>query len=531
MQKFILTIICILIKSSIAANKVNVTCEFKVITGGLVYIEGPQYECILQSNFPYIQGEIDKILGEHAGDKSPAVTVLTIDDKNIFEIPNLSTDFTTLKYINILKSSLKTIKKENVAKFKGSLEHLVIRNSNIEIIEKDVFLDLTKLVTIDLRNNTIFYIDIGQFSSLGSLKNFLLEGNACKAQNEDIKNILVSDSSVTIAEFIQKISTSSCGTLDTDKIINLYQNSKITGDVDAYKAKENYNTLFDTLNLRNNEIEQLGNQLEKYGENITALNKNYQNSTLENEQLKRQIQELEVKASELESEAEKCMEVDGTCRYITDETNGYSCIAHNININAPGDEIKWTGQHTPSSTDRNVNALVIRYLNVKYMPNKVGNTFNKLKILILRDCGLKKLSKDDFVTLEELFEIQISGNEISSIDAGVFDELTLLKSLNLSENKIKVLPSKIFAMLRALVSLDLSKNSLTALKSDFLPSTNVIENFLGNSNQLAMVESAFVWRLRSAKLIDFSGNRCELKFDSKAGDQYISFYNAILKKC
>ncbi|KAL7015162.1 hypothetical protein ACKWTF_016313 [Chironomus riparius] len=533
MSKFILIFVTILIKSCSAADTVNITCEYKIIPAGLVYIEGQQYECNLQNDFPYIDGEIEAVIGDHIGDKFDTdVTILTINDKKIFEIPNLSSDFTGLKYINILKSSLKTLKKENVANFKEILEHLVIRSSNIEIIKENVFEDMIKLITIDLRNNKIFYIEFNQFSSLTLLKNFLLEGNECfDAQTQvDIKNILISDT-FAMADFITKIETSTCGILDTEKLINVFQASRDNNDLDAHQAEENFNTLFDTLGLRNDEIEKLENQLIESGDNITALTDKYQNATAKNDALKLQIKELEEKSSELEAQAEKCIEINGTCRFVADETYGYSCVAHNININASGDVINWSGEHVKSSGNANVTALIIRDLVIHFMPIKIGDSFSNLKILMIRNCGLKKLSKDDFITLEGLKEIQINGNEITSIDSGVFDGLTSLEVLDLSENKIKILPSKIFALLKTLISLNLSNNFLTALRSDYLPTTNVISSFIGWNNKLAIIESAFVWRLRSATLIDFSGNDCNLKFDKEAGDQYIAFYNSILKKC
>ena len=532
MSKLILFFIFVLFKFCSSTNTVNITCEYNIISSGLLYIEGQQYECILQNDFPYFDGEIKNIFGDHKLDTD--VTVLTISNKKIFEIPNLSSDFTGLKYINISSSSLKVLKKENIANFKETLEHLIIKYSNIEIIDKDVFADMTKLITIDLRNSKIFYIEFNQFSSLLNLKNFLLEGNECKdtQSEEDIKNFMVSATSfTTMSDFIQKLGSSTCGTLGTEKIINSYQNSRISYDLDAYEAEQNYDTLFDILTLNNEEIEFLGDQLTESNNNLTALIQTYQNSIAENEELQLKIKKIEEKTSDLEIQAENCKEVNGTCRFTTDATYGYSCIAHNININSVEQEISWTGTHQAGSTSKNINSLIIRYLVVNYMPKNIGLTFSNLKNLIIQSCGLKKLSSNDFVSLNKLENIQIISNEIASIEAGAFDDLESLKTLDLSENKIQKLPSNIFSQLKALTSLNLNSNELTALKSNFLPSTNQIQSFSAKDNKLTLIESAFVWRLRSAKLIDFSGNICDLKHDTENGGNYINFYNLILKRC
>ncbi|XP_070496394.1 leucine-rich repeat-containing protein egg-6-like [Chironomus tepperi] len=534
MSDLILTLICTIFQVCLSTDPATISCEYKTVPPGFIYITGQQYECILQSDYPYVNNQIVSVNGTHIdGNSDTNVTMLTINDKKITEIPNLNSHFSNLKYINVQKSSLKALSRQNLANFKDSLEHLVIRNSGIEIIQEDLFVDLTKLVTIDLRNNSIFYISSVQFTNLPNLRNFLLESNNCinPQTQQDIKNSMLPSDTTSMTAYIQSIKDSTCGLINPEFLVNLYLNSKLLIDIDAYKAEQIVNTILDVLTQRNDDFDALQDQLNVTANNLTALTQKYQNSIAENEELHVQIQQLKVKVTDLESMAEQCLDVNGTCRFTDDETYGYSCIAHGINVTKSGDVIDWSGEHDSASADEDVKALIIRYLNVQFVPKKIAAAFSNLKILTIQNCGLKRLSKDDFDDLEELLELRIAGNEITSIEAGSFDGLTALKVLDLSNNKIKVLPSKIFAMLNALTYLNLSNNSLTALKSNFLPSTNFIDSFIGTNNQFTNIESTFVWRLRSASLIDFTGSSCDLKFDKDAGDQFLAFYNVLLRNC
>ncbi|KAL7015160.1 hypothetical protein ACKWTF_016311 [Chironomus riparius] len=241
--------------------------------------------------------------------------------------------------------------------------------------------------------------------------------------------------------------------------------------------------------------------------------------------------ELELQIEDLDVKVEKCLDVNGTCRF-TNGTNGYTCIAHNITItNLTDTEIVWTGTHNPNTfKDQNVHALILRDLDIQYMPNTIGSTFADIKTIIVRNCGLKRLSSSDFKDLDVLATLEITFNNIETFDLEAFDSLASLETLNLSENKIKSLPSKIFAMLPNLRSLSLDQNELTSIKADYIATSNSIKYFSATNNLISKVESSFVWKLRSATVVNFSGNGCNQIFNSTIGS-YITFYSAILSKC
>lgn len=511
---------CALTSLEATGSTVTLTCLFST-KSGLDYITGDQYSCDLQSDFPYLDDVTFAVNNTHLDTKTNAdVTALLIDERTIFQIPKLAGIFAELKYIKIIKApKLKYLRKTSIAEYKEKLVHLIIQESSIEVLEAELFLGFRNLVTIDLQKNEIFYIAAGIFNGL-PLKNIMFTGNDCKNVADSsirIGNCQATDQ-VSCDTFIEGVAASTCkpDPISIDNFL-IYQKAMSKLELDAYTANEVYETL-------NSEYELVKNER-------NSLNITYNAAKQEIKNLQSDIDILVPKIAKLEAQAEKCLDVSGTCRFINDNIIGYSCIGHNINISTSGQEVTWTGTHQPGSTVRSVFGLILRDLTVNYVPKNIGHTFSNLKSFIVQNCKLKKLSSNDFLSLNELEFIQIVLNDIASIEAGVFDELDSLKTLDLSENKIKALPAKIFAQLMSLTSINLNKNELTAVRSDFLPATNKIQSFTAKDNKFTMVESAFVWRLRSANLIDFTGNICNQKYDKSVISNYIEFYNSILKRC
>ncbi|CAG9811956.1 unnamed protein product [Chironomus riparius] len=539
-----------------SSHAADITCTFKTVSSTeLLYFDVPQYACNLIKDFPSIIMAVDNVIGDHMTNKSKDnVTSLTIDSRKIFLIPNLVAEFPSLIYIKMTKTPIRVLEKSNLEVYKEKLEHLVIQNSMLEIISKDSFAGFTKMKTLDLKNNKIFYIAQDVFNSLASIDYLMLKGNNCTdISSNDIGNYITGNGE--FQDLLTKILNSTCHFSDFEKLLSIYQNATLNLDSEVYNAPGISNLVIDQQGCLIDKMEkELGDLKEATNKtkvlfdaaqkNISTLNDEINKLTDENieckshlsslgterDEAKTQAETLKTEMEELEQIAEKCMEVNGTCRYNTGEL-GYTCIAHNISVAKKGIEILWTGsQNPPNLSNRNIETLIIRNLEVMFMPRKIGDAFIKLKNLIVKSCKLSKLSVDDFLHMEDVKSIEITLNEITSIEAGVFVGLPALTSLDLSGNKIKSLPSMVFAQLNAIKKIILNKNQLTTIRADFVSATNSIEYFSATDNQLKKLESSFVWRLRAAKFIDFTGNGCNQKFDL-VSDNYISFYSAILTRC
>lgn len=550
------TLLCLWLKVSTA---VDIKCEYITVPNSeLLNVLGPQYGCNIKSDIPSLDTTISAVEGNHAETKTDIdVTLLTVNEKKIYTIPNLVTKFSKLVYIKITKTPLRTLSQKNLEVYKETLEHLVIRDSNVDVIVKDVFKDFTALKTLDLKHNKIIYLAANVFDSLTTLQYLILQENQCKDLNGiDIGSFTPQSllQGETLINFLSKVDSSTCRFSNLEMLLAIYQETTVNLDLEVYEAPGVLNLILESQQLKIDKLQSelndetdaknvLQESYDKAQEDIDVLESNVSDltkaknncetdkNTLDTDykNLKVEFDKLKAKIEELEPTAEKCMDVNGTCRFTTGEF-GYTCIAHNISVSTAGIEILWTGTHNPpTSKNLNVETLLIRNLDVQFMPGKIGNTFTRLKSITIRNSNLSKLSVGDFLNMDDLKTIQITLNEITTIEAGVFDDLPAMETLDLSENKIKSLPSKIFAMMTTIKSINLSKNQLTTIRADYVPATNVIEYFNATDNQLARVESSFVWRLRLAKTIDFTGNGCSYKLEPTGA--FIDFYSFILTKC
>jgi Leucine-rich repeat (LRR) protein len=246
-----------------------------------------------------------------------------------------------------------------------------------------------------------------------------------------------------------------------------------------------------------------------------------------------EVRNLQDMMEELEASAEKCLDVNGTCRFVQDKTYGYTCIAHGIEMKSEEEEaaVEWTGSHSSVGLNNTeVVGLVMKGLNVAFIPKGVADAFTQLRSLVINNCGLKTIKKENFEGLEKLERLEVTDNEGLSLSAGVFDSLSDLIHLDLSDNSITSLPSKIFSKLSNLEVLLLNENQLSSVKYDLVPSANKIVRLEAVDNRLAKLDVTFVWRLNKAEVIDFSGNGCGYSYNLES-DSFLEFYAKILSNC
>ena len=115
------------------------------------------------------------------------------------------------------------------------------------------------------------------------------------------------------------------------------------------------------------------------------------------------------------------------------------------------------------------------------------------------------LNQRDFEGSKNLTKITTVKNNISFIEAGVFDDVPQLE-LNSPSNNIKTLPALLFVELAKLETLSLPYNQLQSYFSELLPLNNVIEKFHVTNNKIQKISSANIMSLKTPKLIDLTDN-------------------------
>ena len=170
---------------------------------------------------------------------------------------------------------------------------------------------------------------------------------------------------------------------------------------------------------------------------------------------------------------------------------------------------------------------------VTFLPFQLGQIFTNLHVLVVSRSELTALHQRGFEGLTNLTSITIINNNISLIEAGVFDDVPQLVHLNLSSNNIKTLPPMIFARLAQLKTLNLSDNHLQSFLLEFLPSNNIIEEYLIKDNEIIKTDLAKLINLKNVKIVDFSNNICiNIKYvKDKTGSKTLPALYKALRNC
>ncbi|XP_018326022.1 toll-like receptor 3 isoform X2 [Agrilus planipennis] len=159
----------------------------------------------------------------------------------------------------------------------------------------------------------------------------------------------------------------------------------------------------------------------------------------------------------------------------------------------------------------------------------------KLRRLQLADNLLTKITKDPFIGLNYLIDLDLSHNQIKTIDPDTFEEMRGLLTLELQENPldpvdgpflssksltyldisschIKYLNPHFFINLTALSTIDLSNNPLKAIDNEaFAPLTGLNSLNLNNCNLTFISPNAFMAQ-ENLKKLELGGNML-VKFD------------------
>jgi len=137
----------------------------------------------------------------------------------------------------------------------------------------------------------------------------------------------------------------------------------------------------------------------------------------------------------------------------------YVCIVKEIN--GGGDKTKVfrvTGKHVKGKTNIDVQCIMFLKKDLKGVPQNLKHFFPNLDMLMMRECGIETLKKDDLKELSQLKVLFCDGNFIKSLPDDVFDETPLLEMVSFQRNKIEHIGPKTFSSLKLLQLADLMLN-------------------------------------------------------------------------
>lgn len=129
------------------------------------------------------------------------------------------------------------------------------------------------------------------------------------------------------------------------------------------------------------------------------------------------------------------------------------CKTSNLNISDSDSLLSLVKHNNKSEITDNyeIMGLTIHSSSVKFIPNGIKSLFPNLKALNIGSSGLQCVTKKDLKEFGDfLVNLDLEGNEITSIDADLFDYNTNLIYISLSENAIKHIDTGFFENLRKL---------------------------------------------------------------------------------
>jgi hypothetical protein len=161
-----------------------------------------------------------------------------------------------------------------------------------------------------------------------------------------------------------------------------------------------------------------------------------------------QFEKIEESCNEKESNRTSLAEISIKCENVSVNNNIIfgnlkECKANSdINSTSPNTaitEVQINGSHAE------ITSLVIGYAtNFHYLPNNVGGVFQKLRLLMIGDSGLKELKKENMMSLGRLLGLYIINTELASLEDNIFQHNGKLLELVIKGHKLKFVESGIF---------------------------------------------------------------------------------------
>lgn len=156
----------------------------------------------------------------------------------------------------------------------------------------------------------------------------------------------------------------------------------------------------------------------------------------------------------------KCVFRLGRC---TIHPNKYTCVVTSALITKPETVVQSIeGDHIEGKSNRDVEAIAFRDAKVEYFPRGLNTVFPHLKSCFIRNCSLKKITKQDLVGLENLTSLGIVSCKVKSLPDDLLENMKQLKHISFEDNQIERLSSRVFqpVLENNLALIELRKNKI-----------------------------------------------------------------------
>lgn len=116
------------------------------------------------------------------------------------------------------------------------------------------------------------------------------------------------------------------------------------------------------------------------------------------------------------------------------------------------------GDHVSGKTSDDVTLFSIWNKSCYYIPKGIDKLYKNLEFIEFGKCGLRVVSGDDLKPFTKLKVLWLADNQLTTLDAGLFEFNTNLKSISFRNNKISLIDQTIFDPIENLEKAEFSEN-------------------------------------------------------------------------
>lgn len=215
--------------------------------------------------------------------------------------------------------------------------------------------------------------------------------------------------------------------------------------------------------------------------------------------------------------------------------NRYTCCITSTSFRKPRTAIKaFNGVHENGMADKDVTAVWFFDTVVEFFPLGLKKIFPNLNAVEIKNCGLKKISRSDLASLENLVILSLPDNKLTSLPDDLLKQTRNLEWIYFQNNQLRSLSMKLFEPLNkaTMKKIDFTGNpSINAFftKAGELSLKALMENIKANCGPPVQAEE-IAERMEFAfeKLKEFQANGKFTDFTIKVKDKEFKVHKAVL---
>ncbi|KAL7011235.1 hypothetical protein ACKWTF_014177 [Chironomus riparius] len=126
-----------------------------------------------------------------------------------------------------------------------------------------------------------------------------------------------------------------------------------------------------------------------------------------------------------------------------------------------------------------IKGFIAEDMNMFYIPRGIENFIKKLSLLRVKNCGLRKVTRENLEKFDKLFHLDLSFNHIEILERDLFSANKFLQTIILNSNRIQVVEENVFNFLILLIHVEFRNNECYSGMSNDSQSTALLLEQIG----------------------------------------------------